>query len=103
MAKTIHIRCIYGIFGRKFTKYTVIYGVYIIHTVLANPIYMWFWPALLMTIITHVHTHMHVRKHALVYKHANNCKSYFLRSFNGDDKRLFIVNPPLQLRALEKK
>jgi len=24
-----HIRCIYGIFGREFTKYTVIYGVYI--------------------------------------------------------------------------
>jgi len=27
LAKTIYIRCIYGIFGRKFTKYTVyIYG-----------------------------------------------------------------------------
>ena len=29
MASTLHIRCIYGIFGRKITKYTVIYGVYI--------------------------------------------------------------------------
>jgi hypothetical protein len=25
----IYIRCIYGIFGREITKYTVIYGVYI--------------------------------------------------------------------------
>ena len=29
MARTIYIRCIYGIFGREITKYTVIYGVYI--------------------------------------------------------------------------
>ena len=29
LARTIYIRCIYGIFGRKTTKYTVIYGVYI--------------------------------------------------------------------------
>ena len=28
LAKTIYIRCIYGIFGREITKYTVIYGVY---------------------------------------------------------------------------
>jgi hypothetical protein len=26
-ARTIYIRCIYGIFGREITKYTVIYGV----------------------------------------------------------------------------
>ena len=29
LARTIHIRCMYGIFGREITKYTVIYGVYI--------------------------------------------------------------------------
>ena len=27
MARTIYVRCIYGIFGREITKYTVIYGV----------------------------------------------------------------------------
>ena len=36
LARTIHIRLLYGIFGRVITKYTVIYGVYI-RTVLANP------------------------------------------------------------------
>ena len=29
MARTMYIRCIYGIFGREFITYTVIYGVYI--------------------------------------------------------------------------
>jgi len=29
LARTIYIRCIYGIFGREITKYTVINGVYI--------------------------------------------------------------------------
>ena len=33
----IYIRCVYGIFGREFTIYTVIYGVYIR-----------FWPTLSM-------------------------------------------------------
>ena len=33
MARAIYIRCINGIFGREFTKDTVIYGVY---TLLAN-------------------------------------------------------------------
>jgi len=28
LAKTIYIQCVYGIFGRKITKYTGIYGVY---------------------------------------------------------------------------
>ena len=37
LARTIYIRCIYGIFGREFTKDTVIYGVYIR-----------FWPTLHM-------------------------------------------------------
>jgi hypothetical protein len=35
LARTIYIRCVYGIFGRKITIYTVIYGD--IYTVLANP------------------------------------------------------------------
>jgi len=35
LAKTIYIRCIYGILGREITKHTVIS----IYTVLANPIY----------------------------------------------------------------
>ena len=35
LARTIYIRCIYGIFGREIIKYTVIYGVYI-----------QFWPTL---------------------------------------------------------
>jgi hypothetical protein len=29
LARTIYMRCIYGIFGREITKYTVIYGVFI--------------------------------------------------------------------------
>jgi len=38
LARTIFIRCIYGIFGREITKYTVIYSVYI-----------GFWPTLLIS------------------------------------------------------
>jgi len=37
LARTIYIRCIYGIFGREITEYTVIHGVYIR-----------FWPTLLV-------------------------------------------------------
>jgi len=29
LARTIYIRCIYGVIGREITKYTVIYGAYI--------------------------------------------------------------------------
>jgi hypothetical protein len=29
LARTIYIRCMYGIFSRELAKYTVIYGVYI--------------------------------------------------------------------------
>ena len=36
----INIRCIYGIFGREITKYTVTYGVYIR-----------FWPTLQVTVV----------------------------------------------------
>ena len=49
LARTINIRCIYGIFGRETTKYTVIYGeymrlwptltIYCMYVVLANPVY----------------------------------------------------------------
>jgi len=35
LVRTIYIRCIYGIVGKKITKYTVIYGEYV-----------GFWPAL---------------------------------------------------------
>jgi len=37
LARTIYIRCIYGVFGREITKYTVIYIAYIR-----------FWPTLLI-------------------------------------------------------
>jgi len=37
LARTIYIRCIYGIFSREIIKYTVKYGVYIR-----------FWPTLIM-------------------------------------------------------
>jgi len=39
LARTIYIRCLYGIFGREITKYTVIYSVYIR-----------FWPTLLTSL-----------------------------------------------------
>jgi len=29
LARTIYIRCTYGIFGREITKYTVMHGVYV--------------------------------------------------------------------------
>jgi len=37
LARTIYIRCKYGIFGREIIEYTVIYGVYIR-----------FWPTLVI-------------------------------------------------------
>ena len=54
LASTLYIRCVYGVFGREMTKYTVIYGAYIrfwptlcisqvhftYHTSLGSP----FWP-----------------------------------------------------------
>ena len=39
LARTIYIRCTYGIFGREITKYTVIYGAY-----------LRFWPTLVICI-----------------------------------------------------
>jgi len=48
LARTIYIRCIYGIFGREITKYTVIYGVYIR-----------FWPTL------HIYIHTYTRARAV--------------------------------------
>jgi len=57
LARIIYILCIYGIFGREITKYTVIYGVYIR-----------FWPTLLLPFIhtpeTHGHTFTWHRSHA---------------------------------------
>jgi len=29
LARTLYIRCIYGVFGREITKFTVMYGAYI--------------------------------------------------------------------------
>jgi len=49
LAKTIYIRCIYGILGRETTKYTVIYGVYIR-----------FWPTQLVHLSTFVYTCVHL-------------------------------------------
>jgi len=43
LARTIHIRFIFGIFGREFTTYTVIYGAFI---------QFWFWPALRIHVCT---------------------------------------------------
>jgi len=37
LARTIHLRCIYGIFGREFIEYKVMYSVYV-----------QFWPTLIM-------------------------------------------------------
>jgi hypothetical protein len=37
LARTINMRCIYGVLGREITKYTVIYGAY-----------TQFWPSLTM-------------------------------------------------------
>ena len=41
LARTKYIRCIHGILGRKITKYTAIYGVYIR-----------FWPTLHLLLAT---------------------------------------------------
>jgi hypothetical protein len=40
----IYIQCVYGIFGREFTIYTVIYGVYIR-----------FWPTLKIRLVAKTH------------------------------------------------
>ena len=44
----IYTRCIYGIFDREITKYTVIYSAYIWFwpTLRAHRGYIWFWPTL---------------------------------------------------------
>ena len=41
LARTLCIRCMYGIFGREITRYTVICGAYI-----------WFWPTLIFLCAT---------------------------------------------------
>jgi len=72
-ARTIYIRCIYGIFGNDITKYTVIYGVYIR-----------FWPTLFMPQYTrgftqnhndtHMYTHTRYRhtQHNTRHRHAQH-------------------------------
>ena len=52
MARTIYKRCIYGIFGREITKYTVIYGVFIQcwPTVRVHGVIVRFWPTLNMNV-----------------------------------------------------
>jgi hypothetical protein len=37
VTRTINIEFIYRVFGREITRYTVIYGIRCIYTVLANP------------------------------------------------------------------
>jgi hypothetical protein len=56
LARTIHTRCIYGIFGRKVTKYTVT----CINLVLAYPI---------THTQTHTQTHTHTHTLAHTYTH----------------------------------
>ena len=45
LARTIYIRCTYGMFGREITKYTVIHNVYVR-----------FWPTLLVNVYPQVST-----------------------------------------------
>jgi hypothetical protein len=56
LARTINIRCTYGIFGREITKYMVIYGVYI-----------QLWPTPHKTLVLccqrYVRAHTHAHKH----------------------------------------
>jgi len=40
LARTICLRCTYGIFGRGITIFKVIYGVYILNAVLVSPTYV---------------------------------------------------------------
>jgi len=59
LARTIYKRCIYGIFSRELTKYTVIYGVFIR-----------FWPTLRICVYIRVRRYhrWHVRcKDSIVY------------------------------------
>ena len=54
LARTLYIRCVYGVFGREITKYTVKYGAYIrfwptlcmYHYICAQEIYIWLWHTL---------------------------------------------------------
>jgi hypothetical protein len=78
----IYIRCIYGIYGRDITRFTVIYGVYM-YTVLVNPTYIW-------------------RKKSQVLKHSFTAKEYMrsmrffsrplISSLPGNSQRTFICN-----------
>jgi len=60
LARTIYIRCTYGIFGREITKYMVIYGVYIR-----------FWPTL----------HMQHQTPDQLYEISSNAALYITRNW----------------------
>jgi len=59
LAKTIYIRCIYSNFGRKITKYTVIYGVYIRFwpTLHIQRMYVCVYVCVRMCVIAYSHSH----------------------------------------------
>jgi hypothetical protein len=54
LARTIYIRCIYGIFGRGITNYTVIHGAYIRS-----------WPTL------HIQTHKYIYIYICIYAYTH--------------------------------
>ena len=54
LARTIFIRCMYGIFGREIIKYTVIYGVY-----------LRFWPTAHLCVIFRVESDVSITDHML--------------------------------------
>jgi hypothetical protein len=72
LARTLYIRCIYGIFGRETTEYTVIYGVYIR-----------FWPTLHMCLnfaqlTLPLHT-AHHQLHLQAGQRQGRCSKAYLR------------------------
>ena len=86
LARTIHIQCIYGIFGRDITKITVIYGAYIrfwptltyIHTsatggctVACVRVHLCVFTQATTRAHTHVHTCTHTRTHTRTHTHAH--------------------------------
>jgi len=58
LARTIYIRCTYGIFGLEITKYTVYIYVYIR-----------FWPTLHTRIHAYTHTYIHAYTHTPTHAH----------------------------------
>jgi hypothetical protein len=85
LARTIYIRCIYGILGREITKYTVIYGVcirfwptllilyrlfghFLTKTTAHTPyIYIWFYTYTTHIYTTHIyHTYIYGSNHTYI-------------------------------------